>query len=69
MRHLLFAILAAPLFVACGGGADDKATSGSDTTAVDTFVWQTDQFGDTRILRYQVPGWDNLTLKQKQLCY
>jgi len=33
------------------------------------FQWQTEQFADLRILRYQIPGWDELTLKQKELIY
>lgn len=38
-------------------------------TAPDSFVWQTEQFADVRLLRYQVPGWDQLSLQQKQLAY
>lgn len=33
------------------------------------FKWQVDQFADLKILRYQVPGWDSLSLKQKELVY
>ena len=33
------------------------------------FQWQTEQFADLRILRYQVPGFENLTLSQKKLLY
>jgi dipeptidyl-peptidase III len=33
------------------------------------FKWQTEQFGDCRILRYVVPGFDNLPLRQKQFIY
>ena len=33
------------------------------------FVWRTEQFADIQILRYQVPGWDKLTLNQKKLAY
>jgi len=33
------------------------------------FQWQTEQFADLRILRYQVPGWEKLSLKQKKLAY
>jgi len=33
------------------------------------FKWETEQFADLRILRYQVPGWDKLTLQQKKLAY
>lgn len=35
----------------------------------DQFEWQIDQFADVRIMRYQLPGWDQLTPKQKELLY
>lgn len=35
----------------------------------DNFKYSTEQFADLRIQRYQVPGFDELTLKQKQLAY
>ena len=33
------------------------------------FKYQTEQFADLRILRYQVPGFENLSLKEKELAY
>lgn len=33
------------------------------------FTYVADQFADLQILRYQVPGFESLTLKQKQLLY
>ena len=33
------------------------------------FVWQTDQFADLKIIRYQVPGWDQLSDDQQRLVY
>ena len=38
-------------------------------TNLDDFQWQIDQFEDVKILRYQVPGFDQLTLDQKKLVY
>ncbi len=35
----------------------------------DNFKYSTEQFADLRIQRYQVPGFDELTPKQKQLAY
>lgn len=35
----------------------------------DTFQYQTEQFADIKILRYQVPGFEELTLGQKELIY
>jgi len=37
--------------------------------SADTFQWKVDQFADLKILRYQVPGFDSLTLQQKELLY
>jgi dipeptidyl-peptidase III len=36
---------------------------------MDEFTFLTEQFDDTRILRYQVPGFQELTLQQKTLIY
>ena len=35
----------------------------------DTFQYQTEQFADIKILRYQVPGFEDLSLHQKELIY
>ena len=35
----------------------------------DSFEYKVDQFADLAILRYQVPGWNELTFKEKQLVY
>lgn len=52
------------------GGPRVRARSAAPIAAApDSFIWQTDQFADVRILRYQVPGWEQLSLQQKQLAY
>lgn len=33
------------------------------------FKWITEQFADTKIIRYKVPGFEQLSLKQKELIY
>ena len=35
----------------------------------DDFQWEIDRFADVRILRYQIPNFDRLTLDQKKLVY
>jgi len=37
--------------------------------SIQDFQWQVDQFADLRILRYQVPGFEELTAAQKELVY
>ncbi|WIO73851.1 hypothetical protein QP938_11185 [Porticoccaceae bacterium LTM1] len=33
------------------------------------FQWVAEKFADVQLIRYQIPGWDKLTLQQKQLAY
>jgi dipeptidyl-peptidase-3 len=40
--------------------------SKKDNTAFEYFV---EQFSDIKVLRYQIPGWENLTLKEQKLVY
>jgi dipeptidyl-peptidase-3 len=44
-------------------------TETKQETVVDTFKYATEQFADLRVLRYQVPGFEELTTKQKELLY
>lgn len=53
-----------PMLASCGGGETTE-----QPPAQEEFRWQTDQFEDVRILRYQIPGWDKLSLRQKELAY
>lgn len=52
------------------GPAEPKAEGvDSDQEQTSDFQWETEQFADLRILRYQIEGWNNLTPKQKKLVY
>ena len=46
--------------------ADVTVSEVPDETA---FEVENERFGDVQMLRYQVPGFNELTLKQKELCY
>lgn len=54
--------LAATLLVSCGGA---KKT----TADADKFSYTVERFADLQILRYKVPGFEELSLKQKELIY
>lgn len=59
------------LFVACEDNKTKEATT-DETTEVKTdenFNYQVDQFADLKILRYQIPSWEDLTLKEQKLVY
>ena len=53
------------LFVAC---KDDVKEAKVEKLATE-FSYNVEQFADIKILRYQIPGWDNLTLKEQKLVY
>lgn len=53
------------LLSACGGGINNN----SSLPAEDEFCYSVDKFADVEVLRYKVPGFESLTLKQKKLVY
>ncbi|MBN1939847.1 MAG: dihydrofolate reductase, partial [Candidatus Aminicenantes bacterium] len=46
-----------------------KKKDAEPVAAAQEFRWQIDQFADLKILRYQVPGFEDLTPAQKELVY
>lgn len=51
--------------------ADKKSETG-ETEKVETtedFDFNVEQFADIKVLRYQIPGWEDLTLKEQKLAY
>ena len=56
---MMAAIGASALMVSCTGG--QKAGDG--------FKYLIDEFADLKIMRYQIPGWDQLSLQQKAYVY
>ncbi|GJL72113.1 MAG: dipeptidyl-peptidase III [Nitrosomonas sp.] len=47
-------------------------TETEETTTTETnddFVWNPENFGDKKIVRYQIPGFDQLSISQKKLVY
>ena len=65
MKRFAFLILAMMTltFSACNNGPT------KETKQPEEFKFLVEQFADLKIMRYQVPGFDKLTLKQKELVY
>ena len=55
-------VTALSLLTACGGNP-------KTTAEAEKFDYTVEQFADLQILRYSVPGFENLSLKQKELVY
>jgi dipeptidyl-peptidase III len=55
------------MLASCGNNAADK--KGETTENPDSFAYFSEQFADIKILRYRVPGFEELTTDQKILLY
>lgn len=65
MKSRFFMIaLATTLLASCGNHQQTQEPEGQQP-----FKYQVDQFKDLKILRYQIPGFDALSLEQKELVY
>jgi len=51
--------------IACGGNKQKE----NATPSVEDFNYSVDKFADVEILRYRVPGFEKLSLKQKEMIY
>ena len=51
---------------ACGNG---KKGGDAAADAEEDFKYVVDEFADLKVMRYRIPGWDGLTLKQKEYAY
>lgn len=71
MNKLSLLTLAISIFmISCKQNQNQPNTQNTaEHTGASDFKWQTEQFADLRILRYQIPGWEKLSLKQKKLAY
>ncbi len=69
------ALISMHAFTACNENKGTKTETTYDTTKVVTasydtaFVVEAEAFADLQLLRYEIPGFDQLSLQQKQLAY
>ncbi|MBE0422917.1 MAG: dihydrofolate reductase [Lutibacter sp.] len=66
IKYFLPMLLMASFLFSC---ADQKKEETPKTEVAAEFNYEVEQFADVKILRYQIPGFENLTLNQKKLVY
>lgn len=66
--HIKYKILCFDLVV-CVTGLFSQSVIKSTSTTMNTFNYVVDQFADVQVLRYEVPGFETLPVKQKELIY
>jgi len=65
LKHILSTVLVIGLFWSC----KEKMVENQPVEVEQKFDYLVDQFADLKILRYQIPGFDEMTLKEKKLVY
>jgi dipeptidyl-peptidase-3 len=70
MNKTLLLSIAPLLSILIGCGKNEfKMNVTQSSSEHDNFIYQTEQFADIAILRYRVPGFEGLSLKEKELVY
>lgn len=72
MKRVSLVLSASIFFMSCNQQMSEPKEAAEEVMnegSHDNFQWETEQFADLRILRYQIDGWDNLSLDQKKLVY
>ena len=67
MKLTTFLVSCCLLFTACNKTTDEKEETAS--VPKHEFDVMAESFADVQVLRYQVPGWEELSLQQKTLAY
>ena len=57
---IMILISTAATLLSCAGDAGQKEES---------FKYTVDEFADLKVMRYRIPGWEDLSLKQKEYAY
>jgi len=68
IKSLFKVCLFALLIVSCKNDTKEQPNETVEVVKTD-FNFNVEEFADIKVLRYQIPGWDNLTLKEQKLVY
>ncbi len=65
INKLVAIFISSAFLISC----NKEKTEDTKITAPTAFQYEAEQFADIKVLRYQIPGWENLTLKEQELVY
>ncbi|WP_449329205.1 dipeptidyl-peptidase 3 family protein [Salinimicrobium flavum] len=68
IRFYLMLLVASTFFWSCADTVSQPAGT-EEVTQTSDFDYKVDEFADIKILRYQIPGWEDLSLKEQKLVY
>jgi dipeptidyl-peptidase-3 len=69
LKLIMNLVLVSTLLLSCGNDKTNQSNEEMPVKEGISFETNVEQFADIKILRYQVPGWEDLTLKEQKLVY
>jgi len=70
IKYLIGMLVVSFLIYSCNEGNKDKEPETTETKVEESkFNYNVEQFADIKVLRYEIDGWDQLTLKEQKLVY
>ena len=69
IKAYLMLFFAATILFSCADSKMENPAAVGEVDQTDDFDYQVDEFADIKILRYQIPGWEDLSLKEQKLVY
>ncbi|WP_345193307.1 dipeptidyl-peptidase 3 family protein [Algibacter agarivorans] len=69
LKSILNLVLISTILLSCGHDKSEKKIEEMASKETSGFNYNVEQFADVKILRYQIPGWEALTLKEQKLVY
>src|SRR5690606_26740779 len=62
-------VLVTSILIGCGQDKSEKTNDNVSAAKDSDFNYQLEQFADIKVLRYRIPAWEKLTLKEQTLVY
>lgn len=69
LKSIVAILFIALLALSCKDDSKNTVKEEVEDNTESNFDFNVEQFADIKILRYQIPGWDNLSLKEQKLVY
>jgi len=69
VKFILTLLLMSSLLYSCKDDNKDKEIAEVETSTETEFDYKVEEFGDIKVLRYQIPGFEDLSLKEQKLVY
>ncbi len=69
LKLIISTVVLSTVLWSCGNEKSKPKSADMEQSETADFEFKVDQFADVKILRYQIPGWEKLSLKEQKLVY